>query len=49
MLVKLGDEDWGAGTKQTFVIGDHERLIGCELEYGNSILQGVTFLKWTLY
>jgi len=49
MLVKLGKDQYATGTKQTFMIGDNERLIGCELEHGTGFLMGVTFLKWTLY
>ena len=48
ILQKLGDDYHATGAKETFLIGENERLIGCELEHGASFLVGVTFLKWTL-
>ena len=48
MLVKLGSDDFATGAKETFLIGDNERLIGCELDHGARYLMGVTWLKWTI-
>ena len=49
---QLGDHPSATGPKETFLIGDNERLIGCELETGKQggkdWLMGVTFLKWTI-
>ena len=52
VLRQLGDVPSATGPKETFLIGDNERLIGCELETGKyngkDYLIGVTFLKWTI-
>ena len=52
IIKKLGDDRNADGAKETFLIGDNERLIGCELETGKydgkDYLIGVTFLKWTI-
>ena len=48
MLVKLGLDQDATGAKETFLIGDNERLIGCELDHGKGMLMGVTWLKWTI-
>ena len=53
VLRQLGDHPNATGPKETFLIGDNERLIGCELETGKASngkdwLIGVTFLKWTI-
>ena len=48
MLVKLGEDQFATGAKETFLIGDNERLIGCELDHGARFLMGVTWLKWTI-
>ena len=38
MLVKLGQDIFATGAKETFLIGDNERLIGCELDHSANIL-----------
>jgi len=48
ILKKLGSDQFATGPKQTLMIGDNERLIGCELEHGTGSLMGVTFWKWTI-
>ena len=48
MLVKLGQDKYATGAKETFLIGDNERLIGCELDHSAGYLLGVTWLKWTI-
>ena len=48
ILKKLGRDIEATGAKESFLIGDNERLIGCELEHGKDTLLGVTFLKWTI-
>ena len=48
ILKKLGSDKFATGPKKTFMIGENERLIGCELEHGVNCLMGVTFLKWTI-
>ena len=48
VLSKLGSDEYATGTRDTFLIGDDERLIGCELEHGANYLMGVTFMKWTI-
>ena len=48
MLVKLGDDSFATGAKETFLIGDNERLIGCELDHSKDFVMGVTWLKWTI-
>ena len=44
----MGDDKWATGKKETFEIGENERLIGCELDYGDTHLLGITFIKWSL-
>ena len=46
ILVQLGDGH-REGSLDSFDIGHKEQLIGCELEYANGCLLGITFLKWT--
>ena len=48
VLSKLGSDSYATGARDTFLIGDNERLIGCELEHGTNYLMGVTFMKWTI-
>ena len=38
VLKKLGVDGQATGAKETFLIGDNERLIGCELEHGANYL-----------
>jgi hypothetical protein len=47
-LVKLGFDTEATGAKETFLIGDNERLIGFELEHGSKYPMGVTWLKCTI-
>ena len=48
IIKKLGDDRAATGAKETFLIGDNERLIGCELDHSKDYLMGVTWLKWTI-
>ena len=48
IIKKLGSDSFATGAKETFLIGDNERLIGCELDHGARYLIGVTWLKWTI-
>ena len=48
IIKKLGSDSCATGAKETFLIGDNERLIGCELDHGEDCLMGVTWLKWTI-
>jgi len=34
VIRKLGSDQYAKGAKETFLIGENERLIGCELETG---------------
>ena len=48
-IVKINNNYENAnGARQTFEIGPNERLIGCELQHGDSYFVGVTWLKWRL-
>ena len=49
LLKKLGDDCQATGRIETFEIEDNERFFGCELDYGNSYLLGVTFIKWKVW
>ena len=35
---QVEDDEWADGAKETFLIGDNERLIGCELDHSANIL-----------
>ena len=49
IIKKLGSEyEQLRGRKETFLIAENERLIGCELEYDTNNLWGITFLKWEI-
>ena len=48
IIKKLGSDSCATGAKETFLIGDNERLIGCELDHSEDNLMGVTWLKWTI-
>ena len=48
IIKKLGEDKYATGARETFLIGDNERLIGCELDHGARFLMGVTWLKWTI-
>jgi hypothetical protein len=44
----IDDDHYSKGRKETFMIAENERLIGCEFDHGTNYLLGVTFLKWTI-
>jgi hypothetical protein len=46
----MGDDSdhYANGRKETFMIEENERLIGCEFDHGVRYLLGVTFLKWMI-
>jgi hypothetical protein len=50
ILFKMGSDDdyYSKGRKETFMIAENERLIGCELDHGAKFFLGVTFIKWTI-
>jgi hypothetical protein len=47
-LYKIGHDIDATGRIETFLIGENERLIGCEIDYGKSYVSGITFIKWTI-
>ena len=47
-LYKMGNDCYATGRRETFLIGENERLIGCEIDYGASYVSGITFIKWTI-
>ncbi len=44
----MNPDNHGDGRKETFMIAENERFIGCELNHGAQFLLGVTFLKWSI-
>ena len=49
LLYRMGtDSDSFKGRKEIFHIADNERLIGCELDYGQERVHGITFIKWKI-
>jgi hypothetical protein len=47
-LYKMGNDAYATGRRETFLIADNERLIGCEIDYGAKYVSGITFIKWTI-
>jgi hypothetical protein len=47
-LYKIGHDCYATGRRETFLIGENERLIGCEIDYGARYVSGITFIKWTI-
>ena len=47
-LYKIGDDSYTTGRRETFLIAENERLIGCEIDYGARFVSGITFIKWTI-
>ena len=47
-LYKIGVDSVATGRRETFLIGENERLIGCEIDYGKRFVSGITFIKWTI-
>ena len=47
-LYKIGADCYATGRRETFLIGENERLIGCEIDYGARYVSGITFIKWTI-
>ena len=47
-LYKIGDDSCATGRRETFLIAENERLIGCEIDYGKRYVSGITFIKWTI-
>ncbi len=47
-LCKIGVDGNATGRRETFVIAENERLIGCEIDYGKNYVSGITFIKWTI-
>ncbi len=47
-LYKIGSDGHATGRRETFLIGENERLIGCEIDYGKRFVSGITFIKWTI-
>jgi hypothetical protein len=47
-LYKIGHDSHATGRRETFLIGENERLIGCEIDYGARYVSGITFIKWTI-
>ena len=48
IINKINTDNYATGRRDTFEIGENERLIGCEMDHGASFLLGVTFIKWTI-
>ena len=48
ILKQIGGDGYFSsnGKKETFLIGDDERLIGCELDHGANYFLGIKFIKW---
>lgn len=49
VLIDTNKDAPGLGRRQTFEIGDTERLIGCELHLSVCGLAGIRFVKWTVW
>ncbi len=47
-LYKIGADVYATGRRETFLIAENERLIGCEIDYGARVVSGITFIKWTI-
>ena len=44
----MNTDDYATGRKETFLIADNERFIGCEFDHGTNWVLGVTLLKWKI-
>jgi hypothetical protein len=48
-LQKIGEDSWATGRKETFEIGENERLIGFEADHcAEGQIYGLTLVKWTV-
>ena len=47
-LYKIGHDSCATGRRETFLISEDERLIGCEIDKGARFVSGITFIKWTI-
>ncbi len=47
-LYKIGEDRYATGRRETFLIAENERLIGCEIDYGAKYVSGITLIKWTI-
>ncbi len=47
-LCKMVSDSVETGRRETFLIAENERLIGCEIDYGARFVSGITFIKWKI-
>jgi hypothetical protein len=48
LFAKIGTNEYATGRKETFIIEEHERLIGFEIDHGARFALGITLIKWKI-